>query len=864
MDGIPGVVDDLHNFTLTLSDGRQPSFSVQGNVTPEKLTEQLNKLQDKFGQNPNFEVRNIDKIEQKLSDKEYHESFKHQKNLIQDIMQIARMRVHDVKLLADKSMGSISTRLKNVSPLLSSKIRLLDFNTSQKIVKALREAKPLLEATKNMSKEDKFVWDLARKNADEGKINQIATKYGISQNVETLRKTLNNIRKEALDVGYDVGFLDEYWPRIIKDQEGFLKATQEISERPVFTEAIKDKAKSLGITVEAFERDYPEVKADIISNLILGRNLGIGGPGNIHNRVFDTIPREFEQYYMDSDAALMQYIYSMTKKIEARKFFGKVPKHIMDLKTSKKNKQTDLIKFQELGKANGNANIYQDRIDSLNEDIALIDEKLEAYKYKHDYTENIGTYIDDLRMAGELHKKDEKMVRDILDARFHEYGTHGPLNAYKNLAYIDTMGSPLSAITQIGDLAWAMYVGKVWTPQGFSDTIKNTINAVFNKSKITKEDLGIERIAQEFADGSTLSNAVSWVFDKVGLTKIDSIGKEVLINNTLDQYKKQIQSIDGRAKLLKEIKPIFGPQSESVIQDLLSDKSSDNVKMLLYSRLLDFQPVALSEMPEYYLKGGNGRVFYMLKTYTLKQFDVFRKEVWHNLRDGDANQKLEGIKNLTKLMALLTLSNAAADEIKDFLMGKEQKFSDHVIENFLTLGGASKYMRMQITREGIGSTLVGQILPPFKFVDSIGKDIGQSYKDYVSGDTMNLIDARTLESIPVAGKLAYWHWGRGSEYKESIAEREFKEAGKAAKLFKTQLENSKDKRLFLQSNLNDFKQMKLHENFQTQINGITQTINKLEKMNQTTNVVKRIGQLKNKKEEFMKRYSDLSKNLTVQ
>ena len=61
--------------------------------------------------------------------------------------------------------------------------------------------------------------------------------------------------------------------------------------------------------------------------------------------------------------------------------------------------------------------------------------------------------------------------------------------------------------------------------------------------------------------------------------------------------------------------------------------------MLLYSRLLDFQPVALSEMPEYYLKAGNGRVFYMLKTYTLKQMDVFRKEVWHTMKNGDCPAK---------------------------------------------------------------------------------------------------------------------------------------------------------------------------------------------------------------------------------
>ena len=35
-----------------------------------------------------------------------------------------------------------------------------------------------------------------------------------------------------------------------------------------------------------------------------------------------------------------------------------------------------------------------------------------------------------------------------------------------------------------------------------------------------------------------------------------------------------------------------------------------------------------------------------------------------------AQQKLEGIKNLVQLMSLLTLANAGADEIKDWLLGK--------------------------------------------------------------------------------------------------------------------------------------------------------------------------------------------------
>ena len=365
-------------------------------------------------------------------------------------------------------------------------MRELDFNTSQKIMNALHKAKPLLDKTKEMSPADKHAWDLARKNADEGKIQQIAQRYGMIEDQEKLRDVMNQLRQDALDVGYAVGFVDEYWPRIIKDQEGFLQATQGISEQPIFTEAIKKKAKDLGVSVEQFGREYPEVKADVISNLILGRGLGIGGPGNIQGRVYETIPEELEKFYMNSDAALMQYIYSMTKKIEARKFFGKVPPKIMKHKAAKKKAQTELIKLEALVKDPQEnteiIQIFQERVTELKDTVTLHNEALDKYKSQRDYTENIGAYIDELMITGKLHKKDERVVRDILEARFNEHGTTGAVNVYKNLAYIDVMGNPISALTQIGDLAWAAYVGKAWTPKGFSNTVKNAINATLNKS----------------------------------------------------------------------------------------------------------------------------------------------------------------------------------------------------------------------------------------------------------------------------------------------------------------------------------------------------------------------------------------------
>ena len=49
MNGIPEAgIPDIHNFTLKLEDGREPSFSVSGEVTPEKISAEIQKVKDKF------------------------------------------------------------------------------------------------------------------------------------------------------------------------------------------------------------------------------------------------------------------------------------------------------------------------------------------------------------------------------------------------------------------------------------------------------------------------------------------------------------------------------------------------------------------------------------------------------------------------------------------------------------------------------------------------------------------------------------------------------------------------------------------------------------------------------------------------
>jgi len=559
----------------------------------------------------------------------------------------ARSVLRNILTGIDKYLGASSTRLKNIHPKLEAKLRTLDFNTGTHLSRDVRAVQPMLEKAKKLMNPIDFQdWDIARKNSDTPKINELLAKYNMQSEYDRYRETLNRLRDEANNVGLDIGWIKEYAPRVIKDAQGFLNAVGKGDMRPVITDAIKKRAEFLGISVAQMS---PEMKADIVSNMLFGGFSGVGKPGNAKERTIKEISPNLNQFYMDSDSALMHYLHSIRKHVEIRNFFGKLPVVISQAKAAMHAAQSRLRKaiteeeekYMALHPDHQQGTPFPDtpRITGIRETVAEYRSILDRYKNERDYSDNIGEYVIELLKDGTIiNPEDEKTLVDVMTARFHEKGTHGVIQAYKNFSYIDTMGNPFSAITQIGDLAWTIY------ENGWIRTARAAYGSLTKQSRIKKEDVGIERIAQEFADTDTLSNAVAKVFKVVGLEKLDSIGKESFLNAALERF--EDMATKQPAKLKRKIKDIFEGDTDSVIDDLQNKRITDNVKLLVYSNLLDFQPAALSEQPEQYLKAGNGRVFYMLKSYTLKQFDVFRREGYNAFKNGDSKQKLEVVRNI--------------------------------------------------------------------------------------------------------------------------------------------------------------------------------------------------------------------------
>ncbi|MCK5014035.1 MAG: hypothetical protein KAS66_09455 [Candidatus Omnitrophica bacterium] len=780
----------------------------------------------------------------------------------------------------DKYLGVISTRLGNVSPKLKNKLRQLDFDINTNYAEDVKAVEPLLRKSIKMEKNDIIDWDYARKNSVVGKINELVIKYGMQKEYAAYRDTLDKVREEGLDVGLDIGEIPEYAPRILRDERGFLKAINKPEYRPLYTDRLKKRAAGLDMTVEAMPLD---MKADIISNIILGGWSGLGGVPATRQRVLKKIPVELNKFYMDSDAALMQHLYSMRKAIEARRFFGKIPKKVAEMRKRLYNAQTlirtlnsnlagKLSKGQLKELARLEKSIKSGKLDEKqlagarrtvgalksiatdtmpDEQIATIKKNrsryiglereytayIATYGAQRDYTQNIGAYIIELIDKGEIDAQHEGVVNDILNARFHEKGTRGIIQAYKNMSYVDTMGSPISALTQIGDFAWPAYL------YGVPATLKHAYRAAIKKSKITQADVGIQRVAQEFADSGTLGDAVSKVFKMVGLEKMDSIAAETLLNAALEDYQKQAKN--NPAKLKKEIRVIFEAETDSVIEDLVNDEISGNVKLLVYHKLLDFQPKALSETPQKYLSAGNGRIFYMLKTFTIKQFDIFRRISYNKIVKGDKAEKIEGLKNLVKMSMFFVLANAGADELKDWVLGRKTDFDDRVADNMLRLFGISKFVTWKARTEGVGSALARQILPPFKFIDSAGKDI------VTFGDEKGL---EVIGSVPVAGKLAYWHMGRGLSKREDLWNRRLRKRKARLNKTKDRLDVAKNKMEFRRKHHVELLELKRINKLQGRLNKKRKRINGLKSLAETVERKKQIQRLEIARTDMIKNF----------
>lgn len=618
---------------------------------------------------------------------------------------------NEFKRGVDKTIGIISTRLKNIHPTIKDTARKYVWNVEKRIAADEILAYDFIEGFNKLKDDVKVELSHALLDGNKEKADRIASKYGLLDSINKIRNMLPQIRQRAIAAGFEIGEIENYWPRVVKDPESLLAELRGWKEWSAIDEAIRKAEQKEGRALSIDE------KAQIADMLLRGYpqdriSITLPKSSALKQRKLEKIPRQLLGYYMPADQSLISHIKGMNNTIEAANFFGKFRK--------------------ERG----------------------VNEKLNLDLFNDTIIEkSIGNYIIELKEKGFLKREDEKALRGMLQAIFKPAKVGSLVKAYKNLTYLQLLVQIGPQITQLGDIAL------VAEKAGYFRTLKAAGKAIIGKSDVTLQDINVTKILEEFDGGQdALARYLNKGLRLTGFSAFDRLGKLTLINAKFEQLQKQARKQDKI--LMSKLERIFESKDDAnkVMKELAAGKKTDNTLFLLYNALSNAQPISKLEVPEKYLTSNYGKTFYALKTYQLKLLDVYRNDIWHEIKNGN---KLYGFKKLITLTTALVLLGTGADEIKDFILGRKSDFNDRFWDNLFRLFGFSKYTMYKVRKEGLSRGLLAQFAPPAGVIDPLTKDIDELIR---KGELEK--GTRTIGNIPGVGKAYYWWFGYGRKQKK--------------------------------------------------------------------------------------------------
>jgi hypothetical protein len=595
---------------------------------------------------------------------------------------------------------TVSGTLLEISPVIRDALQKQVNRVMIDTAKANRRVLPLVKAISKIPEEDAKVFDIAAKNADSDKINELAGKYGFRAELDEYRKVMDEIVARAKEAGYETGYLKDYFPRMPKDRDAYRNYIRGLPEWGQIEEAMREKSKAVGHDLNEDEQ------AEFLNLYIRGYGRKMSGtPGQLKERTIKYLDNEMNALLEDTRLAIPLYVEGMIKKIARKEFFGN-------------KKETDEL-------------------------------------YINDIDQSIGDYVAEQIRQKHLDPVKQDQLVGLLKSYFNYKPTNRTIAVFKNLGYAASMGSGFSSMfSQMQDAAFGFYTA----PGSEAGAI---IRSLLGKNEISIKDLGIDDIAAEFRDPGKLAQFVDKLLRGVGLKYGDSLFKNAFLNANLKKYRAMAKSGKINKDLRKDLDNIFGAEADEVIADLKAGVNSDNVKLLMLNQISKFQPTTLLQVPQAYLDAPRGRIAYALKTYQINQFNAIIDEAIRAM-NGAKDLKAFGraFGRIAGITAMLMAAGVGTDRLKDFLFRRQCTWGQYTVDNILKLMFISRYVTWQAREQGLYSAIVKLVAPPMSWMDYIGKDINKAIS---KPEDFKLKDMESIRILPVVGQEFYWWTGGGHE-----------------------------------------------------------------------------------------------------
>tara|TARA_R110000796_G_scaffold8224_1_gene27266 strand:- start:34 stop:3129 length:3096 start_codon:yes stop_codon:yes gene_type:complete len=639
----------------------------------------------------------------------------------------------------DEWGGRLTTRIANTDKRAALEVRKMDFNTNINNVKDQQEISAFFNRGSqiNQGLVDKATGAIrnigqtkARRNLFAQMDNNLmngnwkAAQKIIDESFPELKGTLEPVKQmlarkiqEAKKGGVDLGQIENYFPRVVKDLAG-LRKDLGVKETTVIEQAMKRFAKENKLVDD---QNRPIIalideadEAIIINKVLQGFTLGKNGSSLTKPRVIKQIPLGLQRHYASGPEALLLYSNRLNKQIELNKFFG-----------------TRAVNSKTGGKP------FEDRTTA-------------------------GEILRDLQ--GRVPDAKIQELTDLFNARY--IGEQQVMSKWaagvRDVSHAITLANPMSAIVQLADASAA----------GFQNGIKEAATALLKikKGQLTADDLGVlNKLSAEVANNEGFSKALNELFKYSGFSRADRFGKDVIIDSSLLKYQKMAQSDNGKAAIREKWGEFFGADTQKLIDDLSSKTITDDIKFLVYNDLADVQPISLSEMPEKYLRMKNGRLVYQMKSFFLTQLDMIRRGIVDEFKEGS---KKKALRN-AGMFGIIIGSNAGIQVTKDVLLEASDKpltldnYWDKAVDSAMSLVFASKYNQEKyLSRGDFVGYASNMVAPPalglatdlFKVVNAETEDRPEEA-------------AKLMKRVPVAGSLVYNYTAGGMEYRQEKREK---------------------------------------------------------------------------------------------
>ena len=620
----------------------------------------------------------------------------------------------------------ISTLLKRMDPKLYIHLLKHQFNVVRRVNLSLEFADTFAKHIDKMSKADRVKFKLAMLNSDSATLQSLVEKYDNKNQdfmsaYKNVRDTLDLLRQELIDLGEEVGIIEDYFPRKVTNYDGLINHLYSDAKMQTLIEKqLAAAEKKKGAPLSESE------KADIIGLLIRGYSYLGSKPSYLKGRKIDKITPDMMEFYRDPVTQLFMHLEQAIDRVETRKFFGI------------NNKQTQDMTQKE---------------------------KSEFYDWA------VGQFVQNLMDDGlKLTTKQQKEYIRILSAYFSFVPSSDVYGAVKTLTYGVVLGKFTNTITQFQDIVYAIYENK----HNQIRTIKNLLiylgSKVKNIDRIKRSTVGVDipgiehkmdskRGFVRFADKTT-----NGIFTLSGFKLADGLGKSVLINSAVQKYKSKAQKNRLSRKDKDYLKLLFGDQYDQVVEELKQKTSpseyTENELFIAYATILKYQPVGKTEVPLKYLESGDiGRTLYMLKTFAIKQLNVIRDESFDVIAGRQPGNRKMAVANMFYLMSLMVMAGMGGDEIKNWLKSKTQTWQDNAIDNILKIFLLNKYTTDKITKEsaykGVASAMYDNLRSAILSFPPL--DIGTQFADdlwkWFQGDQKKL---RVTRYVPLIGDLLYY------------------------------------------------------------------------------------------------------------